>query len=78
MVARTSDKGRTSVLVGANCDGSEILPLLDIVKSRKPRYFECDKRFPTKYKANINAWLTQNTFKKDVHELVERFINEKR
>lgn len=54
-------KERLSVLVAANMDGSEKLPLLVIGKSMRPRCFK-NKHLPTKYEANTNAWMTRQIF----------------
>lgn len=45
-------KDRITVLVGANMDGSEKLPLLIIGKSQNPRCFKNVKSKPVQYEAN--------------------------
>lgn len=71
-------KVRISVLIGANCDGSEKLPLLVIGKAIKPRCFKGVKSLPTKYDANSKAWMTKKLFEKYTYELDNRFVKEKR
>ena len=44
-------KDRITVLVGANADGSEKLPLLVIGKSKKPRCFKNVRSLPVNYDA---------------------------
>ena len=48
-------KERLTVMVCANMDGSEKLPLLVIGKSKKPRCFANVKSLPTQYEANKTA-----------------------
>lgn len=58
-----NSKERLTILVGANMDGSEKLPLLMIGKSAKPRCFKDVKSFPVQYKSNKKAWMTAQLFK---------------
>jgi hypothetical protein len=51
-------KGRITVLVAANMDGNEKLPLLVIGRSEKPHSFKNIKSFPCKYRHNKTAWMT--------------------
>lgn len=51
-------KQRLTVLLAANMDGSEKLPLLVIGKYRKPRCFKHVKNLPTTYRNNKTAWMT--------------------
>jgi hypothetical protein len=51
-----------TVLVGANMDGSEKLPLLVIGKSGKPRCFKNVKNLPCKNRSNKTAWMTSDLF----------------
>lgn len=55
-------KNRLSVLITANMDGSEKLPLLVIGKFERPRCFKNVKTLPTTYKANRKAWMTSKIF----------------
>ena len=48
-------KERISVLVCANMDGSDKVPLLIIGKSAKPRCFKNSPTLPTQYTNNKNA-----------------------
>lgn len=50
-----NSKARVTVMVGANMNGTEKLPLLLIGKSRKPRCFRCCTTLPCAYDANANA-----------------------
>lgn len=59
---RKNSKERVTVLVGANMDGSEKLPLLMIGKSAKPRCFKSVKSLPVQYEANKKAWMTSELF----------------
>jgi hypothetical protein len=49
---------RSAVLVCANMDGSEKLPLQVIGKSEKPRCFKHVKSLPCTYRHNSIAWMT--------------------
>jgi hypothetical protein len=51
-----------TVLVEANMDGSERLPLVVIRKSGKPRCFKNVKNLPCKYRSNKTAWMTSDLF----------------
>lgn len=59
--AGKKSKERLTVVVGANMDGSEKLPLLVIGKSAKPRCFK-NAEIPVDYKANSKAWMTSKLF----------------
>ena len=58
-------KTRITVLVGANMDGSDKLPLFVIGKSKRPRAFK-NVTVPVKYTANKKTWMTE--------ELVENWM----
>ncbi|XP_030607758.1 tigger transposable element-derived protein 4-like isoform X1 [Archocentrus centrarchus] len=58
-----------TVLVAANMDGSEKLPLLVIGKSKKPHDFKGVRHLPVKYKANRNAWMNGEIFESWVKSL---------
>lgn len=55
-------KDRISVLIGANMDGSEKLPLLVIGKSKTQRCFKHTKTLPVRYEANKKSWMTKEIF----------------
>lgn len=55
--AGKKSKDRLTVVVGANMDGTEKLPLLVIGKSAKPRSFK-NAKIPVDYTANAKAWMT--------------------
>ena len=71
-------KDRLNVLVGANMDGSEKLPLLVIGKFLNPRCFKNTKRLPVEYTANKNAWMNSNIFLDWLTNLDKRFCKEKK
>ncbi|XP_054720508.1 tigger transposable element-derived protein 4-like [Uloborus diversus] len=62
-------KDRLTVLVGANADGSEKLPLLVIGKSKNPRCFKNVKSLPVNYKSNKKSWMTSELFEEYVRKL---------
>ena len=55
-------KERITVLVGANADGTEKLPLLVIGKSKQPRCFKNVRSLPTAYDFSSKAWMTGGIF----------------
>lgn len=57
-----NSKERVTVLVGANMDGTEKLPLLLIGKSASPHCFRHVKTKPVEYKSNKKAWMTSSIF----------------
>ena len=71
-------KDRLSVMVAANMDGSEKLPLFVIGKSAKPRYFKNVKTLPTLYRNNKKAWMTSVIFEEWVRNLDKEFHKKKR
>jgi transposase len=70
-----TSKERVTVLVGANMDGSEKLPLLMIGKSRKPRCFKGVKSLPLDYTANNKAWMTGSIFEN--YQLYRKIVKNK-
>lgn len=54
-----ASKERLTILLGANMDGSEKLPLLAIGKSANPRSFKNVRRLPIEYSNNKKAWMTR-------------------
>lgn len=73
-----SSKERVTVLVGANMDGSEKLPMLMNGKSMKPRCFKGVKSFPVEYTANKKAWTTGSIWEKWLRQLDKKFLRQKR
>lgn len=71
-------KERLTLLVGANMDGSEKLPLLMIGKSANPRCFKNVKSKPVEYVNSARAWMTGNLFEKWLLKLDKKFKKEKR
>ena len=73
-IART----RVTVLVGANADGSEKLPLLVIGKSKKPRCFKNVNSLPVVYDASKKAWMNSTIFTSWLRQLDKRFARQQR
>ena len=67
-------KDRLTVLVAANMDGSEKLPLLVIGKSAKPLCFSNVKSLPVDYRANRKAWMTSSIFEDWLRKLDRKFL----
>lgn len=66
-------KERVTVLVAANMDGTEKLPLLIIGKALKPRCFKNIRTLPAEYTANSKAWMTREIFKQWLIKLDRKF-----
>ena len=71
-------KDRVTVLVGANADGSEKLPLLVIGKSKKPRCFKNVKSLPVQYDASKKAWMNSTIFESWIRKLDRHFSQQQR
>ena len=71
-------KERITVLVGANVDGSEKLPLFVIGKSKKPRCFKNVRSLPVQYDASRKAWMTSSIFETWIRNLDRQFSRQKR
>lgn len=71
-------KERVTILVGANMDGSEKLPLLMIGKSANPRCFKNVKSKPVEYVNSSNAWMTSDLFSKWLIKLNKKCVKETR
>ena len=67
-------KERISILVAANMDGSEKLPLLIIGKFERPRCMKNIKTLPVTYKANKKAWMTGKIFEEWLRKLDRKFL----
>ena len=67
-------KDRITLLVAANMDGSDKLPLLTIGKFEKPRCMKNIKSLPTSYKWNSKSWMTGNIFEEWVRKLDRSFL----
>jgi hypothetical protein len=66
-------KERVTVLVFANCDGTDKRKLEVIGKSARPRCFPKNlKSLPVKYHSNRKAWMTGDLFQ----QIIERFNRE--
>ncbi|UYV72296.1 hypothetical protein LAZ67_9002504 [Cordylochernes scorpioides] len=70
-------KERVTLLVGANMDGSEKLPLLMIGKAANPRCFKNVKTKPVDYANSARAWMTSYLFEKWLLNLDKKFTKEK-
>ena len=68
-------KERVSVMVCANMDGSDKVPLLVIGKSAKPRCFKNALTLPTQYTSNKNAWMTSSVFVDWIRKFDENMDN---
>lgn len=71
-------KQRITLLIGANMDGSEKLPLFMIGKSANPRCFKNIKNKPVKYTSNNKAWMTSDIFEKWLLDLDKKMYKENR
>jgi hypothetical protein len=71
-------RARVSILVGANADGSDKVPLLMIGKFKNPRVFKNVAALPVKYVNNKNAWMTAEIFMEFMRKLDIRFQREGR
>ncbi|UYV68882.1 hypothetical protein LAZ67_6001450 [Cordylochernes scorpioides] len=71
-------KERVTLLVGANMDGFEKLPLLMIGKAANPRCFKNVKTKPVDYANSARAWMTSYLFEKWLLNLDKKFTKEKR
>ncbi|XP_072173833.1 tigger transposable element-derived protein 4-like [Diadema setosum] len=60
---------RVTVLVCANMDGSNKLPLFVVGKSKRPPAFKNVKNLPVAYKANKKAWMTGALFEEWLRKL---------
>ncbi|NXQ37556.1 TIGD4 protein, partial [Alaudala cheleensis] len=71
-------KESITVVVGANMDGSEKLPLLIIGKSKSPHSFKDVKSLPVDYEANDSACMTSALFEQWMKKLDNRFQAQQR
>lgn len=71
-------KERITLLVGANMDGTEKLPLLMVGKSANPRCFKNVKSKPVDYVSSSRAWMTGTLFENWLLKLDKKFKKEKR
>ena len=75
---RKQPKTRMTLLVGSNMDGSDMMPLLAIGKSAKPRAFKGVKKLPVRYLSNRKAWMRSDIFEAEMHKFDRRMKNEGR
>ena len=71
-------KERITLMVGANMDGSEKLPLLAIGKFAKPRCFNGVHSLPVAYEANKKAWMLSELFERWIRKLDDIFLKQNR
>ena len=72
-------KERITVLLCANVDGSEKLPVLIVGESRRPRCFPKDvSKLPVDYASSRNAWMTGKIFSNWLTKWDRKFRYEKR
>jgi hypothetical protein len=72
------NKERITVLVCANLDGTEKLPVLVIGKSIQPRSFRNTKLLPCTYRHNKTAWMTCEIFQEFLVSLDRRMAPKSR
>lgn len=71
-------KERVTLLVGANMNGTEKLPLLMIGKAANPRCFKNVKTKPVPYESSAKAWMTSALFEKWLLQLDKKIGKQKR
>ena len=71
-------KERRAVLVCANMDGSQKLPLLVTGKFARPRCFKNARTLPVQYESNTKAWMVGNLFSSWPLKLDKQFQHEHR
>ncbi|XP_006005077.1 tigger transposable element-derived protein 4 [Latimeria chalumnae] len=72
------NKERITLMVGANMDGTEKLPLLVIGKNMSPHCFQGIRSLPVDYEANNMAWMTAEVFEKWIRKIDEQFQTQHR
>ncbi|KAJ7326885.1 hypothetical protein JRQ81_016644 [Phrynocephalus forsythii] len=72
------NKQKVTVVLGANMDGSEKLPLLVIGKNKTPQCFQGVKSLPVEYQANDTAQMTSPVFEQWIEKLDKRFQRQER
>jgi hypothetical protein len=72
------NKERITVLVCANLDGTEKLPLLVIRKSKQPQCFRNTKLLPCTHHHNKSAWMTCEIFQEFLVSLDRRMASKSR
>ena len=70
-------KTRLTMLIGANMDGTEKLPVLVIGKSKKPRCFP-NGPLPLEYTSNQKSWMTSEIFKNYLTKINMKMIDQDR
>lgn len=71
-------KERVTLLIGANMDGTEKLPLLMVGKSKNPRCLKHVKTMPIDYKGNKKAWMTSEIFEEWLLKVDKIFCKQNR
>jgi len=72
------NKERITILVCANLDGTEKLPLLIVGKSKQPQCFKNTKFLPCTYRHNKAAWMTCEIFHEFLVSLDRRMASKSR
>ncbi|XP_050705146.1 tigger transposable element-derived protein 7-like [Eriocheir sinensis] len=68
---RKLDKGRISVLFGANADGTHRVTPVVVGKARRPRVLkDCMDHLPVHYFSSAKAWFTSGIFKDVFHKII--------
>lgn len=71
-------KERLTILLGANMDGTEKLPILVLGKSKNPRCFHNVKSLPCEYDSNKKSWMTITIFEAYLKRLDSKMRKAKR
>ena len=61
-------KTRITLLAGSNMDGIDMMPIIAIGKSAKPRDFKGMKKLPARYLSNRKPWLRSEIFEKEMRK----------
>ena len=67
-------KDRITLMVAANMNGTEKLPLLTIGRFEKPRCMKNVKSLPAVWKANRKAWMTSQIFEEWLKKLDRKML----
>ena len=71
-------KDRVIVMVMANSDGTEKIPLLVIGRFANPRCFKNIKRLPVSYDSNKKSWMTSSIFTSWIRKFDAQMVRQKR
>ena len=73
---RKQPQTRITLLVGSNMDGTDMMPILAIGKSAKPRTFKRTKKLRVRYMSNRKVWMRLNIFEEEMREFDHRMKTE--